>query len=116
LLDHFEIEQSVFIGLSMGVPKGLAAVAQAPSLFSGLFLSDGQAKTAAGGGEQWQGRIDAARANGMPDYAKATACRWLAEPSGNRLAQLEEMMAGTGIEGLVACAQALADFDLDAVL
>jgi 3-oxoadipate enol-lactonase len=116
LLDHFEITSTAYVGLSMGVPTGLAAYSMAPQRFSGLLLSDGQAKTAPGGETQWRERINLAKAQGMATVAEATARRWLAEPTGAPLAGLTRMIAATPLKGYVACAEALASFDLDAVL
>jgi 3-oxoadipate enol-lactonase len=112
LLDHFEIERAAFVGLSMGVPTGLSSVSLAPTRFSGLMLADGQAKTAPGGGQQWRDRITFVRERGLPEFARSTAARWLADSDSFRLARLEAMIAAAPVEGFVACAEALADFDV----
>jgi 3-oxoadipate enol-lactonase len=116
LLDHCEIARAAFVGLSMGVPTGLAAYARAPQRFTGLILSDGQAKTAPGGQTQWRERIDAAKAQGMAALGESTARRWLADSASPLLAGLAEMIAATPLDGYTACAGALAAFDLEAVL
>lgn len=116
LLDRLGVERAAYIGLSMGVPTGLAAIAGAPGRFTGLLLADGQARTAPGGGQQWRDRIAFAREQGLAEFARVTASRWLAEPAGERLAHLEAMIARTPLDGFVACAGALADFDFTAGL
>lgn len=116
LLNHFEIERAAFVGLSMGVPTGLSAVSLAPFRFSGLMLADGQAKTAQGGGQQWRDRMAFVREHGLAEFARSTAVRWLADPDPFRLARLEAIIAATPLEGFMACAEALADFDVNEVL
>lgn len=116
LLDHFGIDRAAFVGLSMGVPTGLSSVSLAPTRFSGLVLADGQAKTAPGGGQQWRDRITFVRERGLAEFARSTAARWLADADSFRLARLEAMIAAAPIEGFVACAEALADFDVSSTL
>lgn len=116
LLDCIGIDRAAYVGLSIGVPTGLAAVAQAPARFTGLMLVDGQAKTASGGREQWQERIAVVRRGGIAAFAKGTAARWLANPQSPVVDRLEAMIAATPMEGFIACAQALSDFDVSAGL
>lgn len=116
LLDRLGVKRAAYVGLSMGVPTGLAAVAAAPDRFSGLLLADGQARTAPGGGQQWRERIAFVQEQGLAAFAPVTASRWLADPTGERLARLEAMIARTPLDGFVACAGALADFDFTAGL
>ncbi|MCO6188422.1 alpha/beta fold hydrolase [Rhizobium sp. L1K21] len=116
LLDHYAVERAAFVGLSMGVPTGLAAFSLSPERFSGLMLCDGQPKTAPGGQKQWSARIAEARTTGMHGYAATAARRWLAEPDEPLSAELFSMMSATAFGGFAACAGALADFDFCSVL
>ncbi|MCQ8781897.1 alpha/beta fold hydrolase [Mangrovibrevibacter kandeliae] len=113
VLDHVGIDRCSFVGLSMGVPTGLAAYGARPARFERLVLSDGQAKTAPTGAATWAGRIAYARENGMDGYAADTAQRWLqpeaaAGPKGERL---RAMVAATPLEGFVHGATALQSYD-----
>lgn len=116
LLDHFEIETCIYVGLSMGVPTGLNLTRQHPGRVSHMILSDGQMATQPAGRQTWQGRIDAARANGMPWVAGDTIQRWFAADfiaaggAESMLASARQMQ----VEGYCACAAALQDYDFAA--
>ena len=113
LLDHFSIERTAFVGLSMGVPTGLAAHARDASRFSRLVFVDGMAKTAPTGAASWEERIVFASAEGMARFAEATIRRWL-QPGmrdGERGRTLAGMIAATPLDGFVQSARALQDYD-----
>jgi 3-oxoadipate enol-lactonase len=118
VLDAAGVGRCLYVGLSMGVPTGLAALARAPGRFGGLILVDGQAKSAATGAAFWQERIALARAEGMAGLAEATVRRWLRpERLGTPMAErLRAIVAATPLEGFVAAASALKSYDESAVL
>ena len=118
LLERFAIESCTYVGLSMGVPTGLAAFANRPSAFSRLVLVDGQAKSAATGRAFWEERIAFAREEGMERYAQVTAERWLGEAAlaDDRGERLRAMIAATPIEGLVFGATCLMNYDQSVAL
>ncbi|MFK8033920.1 MAG: alpha/beta fold hydrolase [Hyphomicrobiales bacterium] len=112
VMDSAAIRQGIYVGLSMGVPTGLAAHSMAADRFLSLIFSDGQAKTAPGGAAGWAERIALARASGMRAFAEITADRWLTSTSGaDKRARLTEMMSATAIDGFATCAAALQDYD-----
>lgn len=112
VMDAAGVDRAVGIGLSMGVPTMLAAHAAQPQRFTALVLSDGQSRTAPGGGGAWADRIAAAERDGMSAFAQATADRWLTESAGPECrARLIDMIAATPFEGFRACARALMDYD-----
>ncbi len=112
VMDAAGVRTAVFVGLSMGVPTGLAAHRLAAGRFDALVLSDGQAKTAPGGAAGWQERIAGAASSGMAAFAQATADRWLTESAGPTMrARLVDMIAATSLEGFSLCATALMDYD-----
>jgi 3-oxoadipate enol-lactonase len=111
-IDAAGIERVIYVGVSMGVPTGLAAHRLNKSRFAGLVLCDGQCRTAPGGAAAWAERIADAEANGIAAFASATAERWLtAGASGDRRARLESMMAATGFDGFRHGATALMNYD-----
>lgn len=111
-MDHYNIARAVYVGLSMGVPTGLAAYE--PSRFSGLVLIDGQARSAPNAAEIWQERIASANAVGMTTFAGITAKRWLV---GDWMAaELAAMMAATRPEGFAAAAGVLTSYDYTHIL
>lgn len=112
VMDAAGIERAVYVGLSMGVPTGLAAHKHAPDRFLALAFSDGQAKTAPGGAAGWAERIETARSSGMDAFAAATTDRWLTSASSPQTRdRLTQMVAATPFEGLKTCATALMDYD-----
>ena len=112
VMDAAGVDRAVYVGLSMGVPTGLAAHRLAAERFVALVLSDGQAATAPGGAAGWAERIEGARASGMDAFAAATAERWLTGGAGPELrARLIRMISATPFEGFALCATALKDYD-----
>lgn len=117
VMDAAGVSRAIYVGLSMGVPTGLAAHKLAADRFSALVFSDGQAKTAPGGGAAWAERIEGARATGMDAFAIDTAKRWLTDGvASERRARLTGMIAATPFEGFEICANALKDYDYTAEL
>lgn len=112
VMDAAGVDRAIYVGLSMGVPTGLAAHAMAADRFIALVFSDGQAKTAPGGAAGWAERIEGARASGMDGFAAATVGRWLTDGTGPDLrARLTRMLADTPFEAFEICATALKDYD-----
>lgn len=118
LLDHFGIESCTFVGLSMGVPTALHVYEHHPDRIRRLVLSDGQSKTAATGAQTWQARIEAARAGGMDENARITIERWFGADfiASGKAERVRAMAAAVPLEGYVACARALQDYDFAHVL
>lgn len=112
VMDAAKVEKAIYVGLSMGVPTGLAAHRLAPNRFIALVFSDGQAKTAPGGAAGWDERIKGAHASGMETFAAATMDRWLTDATGqDKRTRLTHMIAATPLDGFTACATALKDYD-----
>lgn len=112
VMDAAGIDRAVYVGLSMGVPTGLAAHKMAADKFTALVFSDGQAQTAPGGAAGWDQRIEGARATGMEAFAKETAGRWLTNATGpKKRAELTQMIASTSFQGFELCATALKNYD-----
>lgn len=116
LLDAFDIERCVYVGLSMGVPTGLALAGKAPDRLTGMVLVDGQAATQPSGRHTWQDRIDFARANGMVAVANDTVQRWFAKQfvTSGGADSLRDKASAMRVEGYCACATALQSYDFRA--
>jgi 3-oxoadipate enol-lactonase len=116
LCERFDVRDAVVAGVSMGAATALGLAATAPALAARIIASDGQAKTAPGGRQAWQERIDFAREAGMAAVVEATLPRWFGPgflASGHEdLQRALRMMRGTTLDGYVACAQALQDYDI----
>jgi 3-oxoadipate enol-lactonase len=112
LLNRYAIARCVYVGLSMGVPTGLAALRAAPERFRALVFVDGQARSAANAAETWTERVDSARTSGMAAFGRATAARWLSPGShAAKLDPLARMIGATAFEGFAACAEALKSYN-----
>ena len=120
LLDHFGIASAVVGGVSMGAATAFGLAGRHPDRVSGLLASDGQARTAPGGAQAWADRIALAHARGMEAVVTATLPRWFRpgflERRDADYHRALAMMAGTSLEGYVACAAALMDYDVEADL
>jgi len=115
LMAHFEVTGAVFAGVSMGAATGFCLAPRLPDRITRLVASDGQAATAPGGAKGWQDRIDAALLSGPDGLADATVARWFSAASkaeaNPAIAKVRAMVAGTKIDGFIACARALQDYD-----
>jgi 3-oxoadipate enol-lactonase len=118
VLNAFEVEKCTFVGLSMGVPTGLAAVSRAPERFEGFVAVDGVAASAPGRESFWAERRETARTKGMDEIVQSTVPRWLpgADPAGPQAKSLADMISGTSVEGFAAATHALGQYDQSAAL
>ncbi|MHA6645417.1 alpha/beta fold hydrolase [Mesorhizobium sp. A623] len=120
LLDHFDIGRCTFIGVSMGVPTGLALYRKAPERIARLVLSDGQARTAPGGAQVWEERLQQAFAIGLCSHAQDTLGRWLGQTFRSAhpelVAEYVHMMQSTSPDGFQAGVRALQNFDYSETL
>ncbi|MEJ8474225.1 alpha/beta fold hydrolase [Roseibium algae] len=117
LLDHLDIARCVYVGLSMGVPTGLAAMSSAPGRFQAFVAVDGVAKSAPGREAFWSEKRETARQHGLGDLGLDTAYRWLPGESAasENVSLLARMVAATPVEGFAAATHALQSYDCSAV-
>lgn len=118
LMDALGIERCSFVGLSMGVPTGLAAYAAAPDRFERFIAVDGVSRAAPGREAFWRERRDTARADGMAEIARQTAPRWMPglDETAPQIERLRYMIAATPVEGFAAATHALTSYDLSEVV
>lgn len=118
LMAHFGVRDAVFAGVSMGAATGFSLAQRHPELVARLVASDGNIASPPGGAQVWQERIDLAQREGMTAYADVTLPRWFAARSRNEdspaLAQARAMIEATALDGFIACARALQDYDFSA--
>lgn len=111
LLDHLEVRDSTFVGLSMGgmVAQGLAV--KRPDLVARLVLSNTAAKS--GTAEVWQRRIDSVRSGGMAAVADEILARWFGprhrDPA--LAGRVRDRLLACAVEGFSGCCAALAGAD-----
>ena len=118
LMAHFGIGTCTYVGLSMGVTTGFYLLRERPEVIERAIFSDGQVVTAPTGHAAWEERIETARRIGMPELAKATAERWFSDAfrAAGSGQQAESVAASMPVEGFVACARALQDYDFRDVM
>ena len=120
LLDALGIARLIFIGVSMGSGTALRIAQRYPQRIERIVMCAGSASTAPGNAEAWQQRIDFAKGNGMEAMVEPTVARWFHPDSlkanGDPVQRVRQMICTTPLEGFVACAQALQEFDFQADL
>lgn len=114
LLDHLQIKNAVFVGLSIGgmIAQGLAA--ERPDLMQAMVLMDTATKI---GNEQiWGDRVQAVRKGGIASLEATILERWFSKgyhkDNQDALAGWRHMLCRTPVEGYVGCSQAIAETDL----
>ena len=111
LLDHLEIRDAVFVGLSIGgmIAQGLAV--KRLDQIRALVLSNTAAKIATP--KIWQERIDLIEAKGLAAIADPTMERWLARSNRNSdlSEELRTMITKTSPDGYIGCCAAISGTD-----
>ena len=114
LLDHLDIGQAHFCGLSMGGVTGQWLGVHAPRRLHKLVLANTAARI--GTTEGWRSRAQSVRTEGMAGIAAGAGARWFtpgfiaARPA--LVAAMLEKLARQSPEGYAACCDALASADL----
>lgn len=114
LLDHLEIAQAAFCGVSMGGVTGQWLGVHAPERVSRLVVANTAARV--GTEQAWRDRAALVRAQGLGPIAQATPARWFTpdfiETCSDRVGALLDTLRGLSPEGYAACCEALATADL----
>jgi len=112
LLDHLEIRDSVFVGLSIGgiIAQGLAE--WRPDLVRAMVISNTAAKI--GNTDMWAERIAAVEAGGVEAIADPTMERWFSKTfrSTEELNGWRNMLTRTDKAGYIGCMHAIAGTDM----
>ncbi|MEM9581075.1 MAG: 3-oxoadipate enol-lactonase [Pseudomonadota bacterium] len=115
LMEHLEVRDAVFVGLSMGgmIAQGLAV--KRLDLIRGVVLSNTGAKI--GTPEMWQERIDAVRAGGIEAIADGAMERWFTRAfrDSHELALWRNMYVRQDPEGFCGAMAAISGTDMMAV-
>ena len=114
LLDVLGIDAVHFIGLSMGGFTAQMLATLHPEKVKSLCLCD--TACIMGPKSLWNERIDNARSGGVEALVAGTLERWFTPPfhtsGADQLEGVREMILGTGVEGYIACAEAIRDMDI----
>ena len=111
LFQSLGIEQTHWLGLSMGGMIGQTLILQYPQLFHSLVLADTTSKRPENAKQMWGARIAKAKSEGMSAMVNSTLERWFehdfreAHP-----AIMQEMAQGivsTSVDGFAGCCEAI---------
>ncbi|SEP71962.1 3-oxoadipate enol-lactonase [Thalassovita taeanensis] len=112
LLDHLQVKDCVFVGLSIGgmIAQGLAV--KRLDLVRGLVLSNTAAKV--GQPEMWNDRIAAVHAAGIEPLADGIMERWFSKPFRQtaEFAAWRNMLIRQTVDGYAGCSGAISGTDL----
>lgn len=115
VLDELGIERAHFMGVSLGGMVALGVGIIHPHRVASLIVCDARADAPPAFATPWDDRIAAAKEHGTAALAESTAERWFGmdflrnEPA--IAAEVKEMIGGTSVGGLAACARALQGLD-----
>jgi 3-oxoadipate enol-lactonase len=113
LLDHLDVRQAHFCGISMGGAIGQWLGVHAESRIGRLAIANTAARI--GTADGWQTRAAAVRATGLGGIAASAPQRWFtpafAERAPSLVSALVDAMGSGNAEGYAACCDALAAAD-----
>ena len=114
LMDHLNVKNAVFVGLSIGgmIAQGLAA--ERFDLVRAIVLSNTGAKI--GTTQMWQDRMADVRQGGIKALEAAILERWFAprfrRENPNEMAGWRHMLCRTPVSGYLGCSAAISETDL----
>lgn len=110
------VEDSHWLGLSMGAMIGQTFALKYPGVLTRLVLADSTARAAPNAQAMWGERIALARARGMHGLVDMTLARWFTEPyraaNPEAMARVATLIESTSVEGYCACCAAVAAVDV----
>lgn len=116
LFDHLGIEQSHWIGLSMGGVFGLATALKYPGIFSSMVLADTSSKLSDEGIAAFKDRVAKVRAGGMEAMVEPTLKRWFKDSfrakSPELMTRVAEWIRTTPLEGYIGTSAAIPTIDV----
>jgi len=116
LLDHLNIHQVHWLGLSLGAMLGLYFAAHYPQKVQSLVAACFRPHQTPESFSMWDTRIQSVKTNGIASIVDGTAERWLSEPyravNPDKDQFLKQMIGSNELDGYMACAHAVKDYDL----
>jgi 3-oxoadipate enol-lactonase len=111
LMDHFEMDRPVFLGLSLGGMTGLGVALTHPTRIKSLVCCDARADAPAPFVTGWDDRVKMVRDFGIASIVPGTIERWLSPAfraaNPDVVADVEKMILTTSVAGYEGCAAAL---------
>jgi len=116
LLDALGIEQTHWLGLSMGGMIGQTLALKAPQRLRGVILADTSSRVPPEMRSAWADRIKIAETQGMEPLVEPTIARWFTEPfrasRADVMDRVRTMIRSTDPRGYAGCCHAIAALNL----
>jgi len=120
ILDGLAIDETHFVGLSMGGMIGMKFALAHPERFRSLALCDTSSRIPAEAAPVWEGRIRTAAEQGMEPLVEPTLQRWFTEPfyksDKTMMKRVGQMIRTTKPPGYIGCCHAIPKIDVTARL
>ena len=117
LLDHFQINKCIIIGLSVGGMIAQLLANRIPEKIQGLVLCDTRHKI--GNEQTWNDRINQVKEKGLASIADGVMQRWFSEKFRNenaiKVSGYKTMLERTPAKGYIQTCEAIRDADLTAI-
>lgn len=115
VLDHFDIAESAFMGISLGGMTGIGLALSRPHRVTRLVCCDARADAPASFLDAWQERIAAIERYGVASLAVPTLERWLSPDfrasQPGEVERLAAMIRDTPRDGYIGCVSVLWELD-----
>ncbi len=116
LLAHLGIEQTHWMGLSMGGMIGQAFALKYPGVFSSMILADTTSRQPPNGAALWNERIQNAKTKGMGALVEGTLARWFTDgyraANPDAMANIGAVIRSTPVAGYAGCCAGISTIDL----
>ena len=115
LFQALEIDQTHWLGLSMGGMIGQTLILKYPHLFASLVLADTTSKRPPNATQMWGERIAQAKKVGMAGMVDSTLKRWFGDQLRNNnpivIEEIAKGIASTSLNGFCGCCEAISHID-----
>jgi 3-oxoadipate enol-lactonase len=116
ILDGLAIDETHFVGLSMGGMIGMTFALAHPGRFRSLVLCDTSGRIPPEAAPVWEGRIKTAAEQGMEPLVEPTLQRWFTEPfyksNKTMMKRVGQMIRTTTPAGYIGCCHAIPKIDV----
>lgn len=120
VLDHFQIQKALMVGISLGGMTALTLALKHPARLTGVLACNCRAGVDEAGRAAWAQRVDIALTRGMGALVQPTIERWFPkdfrEANPSVMAIVADMIQATEPNGFAACVQAITGSTLDSHL
>ena len=120
VLDHFQIQKALMVGISLGGMTALTLALHHPARLTGVLACNCRSGVDEAGRAAWSQRVDIALTQGMGALVQPTIERWFPQnfrdANPKVMANVADMIQATDPNGFAACVQAITGSTLDSHL